>query len=345
MKKLNILLIALITFTGTLVSKPAAAQDGNENGYNDPNFSNFYNELTPYGRWVNMPRYGQVWIYNEPGFRPYSTNGQWINTNQGWSWESDYEWGAIPFHYGRWELDPYYGWIWIPGYQYAPAWVMWSQADDYYGWAPLGFGMDINISIGRIPTNRWMYAQRGYMGYKRIDNYCVPYQRNSFYYQRQRPVVNIFTNRNVRYSGGPRYDNRNNNYSRAPVRTEQYGNNGERGSGPVNRPNNNIHYDPSQYRRESALGGHRPDRPISVPQSQERPNIEQRREYSPAPHAPASRPEISRPAPRTYNDAPARNSEPRINNNQPRQSAPVERERNNSNGGGRPSMERNRSIH
>lgn len=41
------------------------------------NFSVFYNELGRYGTWVNSPRYGQVWIYREPGFRPYYSRGRW----------------------------------------------------------------------------------------------------------------------------------------------------------------------------------------------------------------------------------------------------------------------------
>lgn len=41
------------------------------------NISIFQNELTPYGRWLNNPRYGQVWIYNDPAFRPYATDGHW----------------------------------------------------------------------------------------------------------------------------------------------------------------------------------------------------------------------------------------------------------------------------
>jgi hypothetical protein len=31
------------------------------------------------------------------------------------------------------------GWVWVPGYDYAPAWVVWRHADEdgYVGWAPL----------------------------------------------------------------------------------------------------------------------------------------------------------------------------------------------------------------
>ena len=29
------------------------------------------------------------------------------------------------------------GWVWVPGYTWAPAWVSWRYGDGYAGWAPL----------------------------------------------------------------------------------------------------------------------------------------------------------------------------------------------------------------
>jgi hypothetical protein len=53
-------------------------------------------------------------------------------------WQSDYPWGDIAFHYGRWAYTAT-GWVWVPGYEYAPAWVVWrhDDADGFVGWAPL----------------------------------------------------------------------------------------------------------------------------------------------------------------------------------------------------------------
>jgi hypothetical protein len=57
--------------------------------------------------------------------------------NLGLTWDSLEPWGDIPYHYGRWvELDSP-GWCWVPGYDWAPAWVSWRCNDDYIGWAPL----------------------------------------------------------------------------------------------------------------------------------------------------------------------------------------------------------------
>ena len=66
-------------------------------------------------------------------FQPYSTNGHWVWTDDyEWMWVSDYDWGWAPFHYGRWDNDPYYGWYWVPGYEWSPAWVAWRDGGDYY---------------------------------------------------------------------------------------------------------------------------------------------------------------------------------------------------------------------
>ncbi len=84
-------------------------------------FQTFYDELEPYGTWVNYPRYGYVWRYRlaTTDFRPYSTNGRWVYTDDGWTWVSDYDWGWAPFHYGRWLYDDELGWLWVPGNEWA----------------------------------------------------------------------------------------------------------------------------------------------------------------------------------------------------------------------------------
>jgi hypothetical protein len=168
------------------------------------NFSVFQNELSRYGRWMHSPRYGQVWIYNEPGFRPYYTNGYWDYTDFGWAWVSNYDWGWAPFHYGRWELDPMYGWIWIPGYDWAPAWVSWSESGDYYGWAPLGYGVNINISIGAVPYDRWVFCSRPYMNSPRFRDYCAPFGNNRVIVRNTTIINNIYRGGSShRYYSGP----------------------------------------------------------------------------------------------------------------------------------------------
>ena len=101
-------------------------------------------QLTPYGSWVDVPGYGRCWQPSElpDGWRPYYDGGHWVDTDAGLYWQSDYPWGAVAFHYGRWIWADGSGWVWVPGYEYAPAWVFWryADADGYVGWAPLPYG-------------------------------------------------------------------------------------------------------------------------------------------------------------------------------------------------------------
>lgn len=176
------------------------------------NYQTFYDELDPYGRWVDYPDYGYVWIPEAgPDFRPYSTNGHWVWSDEyDWMWVSDYEWGWAPFHYGRWMEDPYYGWIWVPGYEWSPAWVAWRDGGDYYGWAPLRPG--INISIGfniggySCPDDYWSFAPRRYITSPRIYDYCVP-RRNNVTIIHQTTIINNYNySRNVFRTGPGRRD-------------------------------------------------------------------------------------------------------------------------------------------
>ena len=43
----------------------------------------------------------------------------------------------MAYHYGRWVLERRMGWFWMPGDEWAPAWVDWRHGGDYVGWAPL----------------------------------------------------------------------------------------------------------------------------------------------------------------------------------------------------------------
>ena len=104
----------------------------------------FRDRLSPHGSWVDHGEFGTIWVPNSdavgPDFQPYSSAGRWELTEDGdWLWVSDYDWGYIPFHYGRWIwAGEGVGWGWIPGRRYAPAWVTWRVgADGFIGWAPL----------------------------------------------------------------------------------------------------------------------------------------------------------------------------------------------------------------
>ena len=101
-------------------------------------FDYFYDALEPYGTWVEVEGYGPCW---SPGnvdadWAPY-TDGGWVYTDAGWTWLGDEPFSSIVDHYGRWIMAGSLGWCWVPGYEWAPAWVSWRDSDDYVGWAPL----------------------------------------------------------------------------------------------------------------------------------------------------------------------------------------------------------------
>ena len=77
-----------------------------DNSYNEEQADNsgmsyqtFYDQLSPYGSWINYPGYGYVWVPQaNAGFSPYETDGSWQYTDYGWTWVSDYAWGWATFH-------------------------------------------------------------------------------------------------------------------------------------------------------------------------------------------------------------------------------------------------------
>lgn len=89
-----------------------------------------------HGAWVASPTYGTVWLPAQPaGFIPYVTDGQWRITDAGWFWQSTLPWGDLAFHYGRW-IPWGARWGWVPGTQFAPAWVDWRVGNGWVAWAP-----------------------------------------------------------------------------------------------------------------------------------------------------------------------------------------------------------------
>ena len=170
-------------------------------------FQSFYDELSPYGQWIDYPGYGYVWSPGNrySGFHPYRTGGHWVwSDNYEWMWVSDYDWGWAPFHYGRWLYDSFYGWVWIPGYDWSPAWVVWRGGGDYYGWAPMSPGINVNLYFGRhsVPSNYWCFAPRRYINSSRISSYYIDAHQNNTIINNTTIINNYSTSDNI-YRTGP----------------------------------------------------------------------------------------------------------------------------------------------
>jgi hypothetical protein len=123
-----------------------------------PTEASFRASLTPHGEWLPSPRYGSVWRPRAAlGWRPYFY-GSWLWTDEGWYWSSDEPFAWAVYHYGRWVYDPAWGWVWIPGYQWAPAWVTWRVGGDVIGWAPLGPGVSVYVTAYPFIDLWWTFV-------------------------------------------------------------------------------------------------------------------------------------------------------------------------------------------
>ena len=168
-------------------------------------YQTFYDELSPYGQWVSDAQYGNVWVPNEePGYRPYATRGHWAMTDAGNMWVSDAPWGWACYHYGRWTYNGYYGWVWIPGHEWAPAWVSWRSGGGYYGWAPMGPGYYAGGNY-EYPENYWVFVSPQYLYHPNVYGYYEP--RYTTTYIRQTTYINetyVDNGSHTTYYYGPR---------------------------------------------------------------------------------------------------------------------------------------------
>jgi FecR protein len=98
-------------------------------------------DLAQNGSWTYVSGFN-TWAWRprvSTGWRPYFY-GEWMHGLGGsLVWVSYEPWGWVPYHYGRWAFDSIYGWVWLPGTGYSPAWVYWMYGDGYIGWASAGW--------------------------------------------------------------------------------------------------------------------------------------------------------------------------------------------------------------
>lgn len=180
-------------------------------------FQFFYDSLDPYGEWFDVPEYGYCWRPSgvDSDWTPY-TDGYWAYTDAGWTWVSYEDFGGVTYHYGRWLDLESEGWVWVPDYEWAPAWVSWRSSDDYVGWAPLPprarFHHDIGFSI-------WVDSEfdigPGYYNFCEVRNFGAPAlrpfivdrRRNVTFINQTVNITNISVNKsnNVIFNGGPNY--------------------------------------------------------------------------------------------------------------------------------------------
>ena len=184
-------MIALILMT-LAAALPAPAQVASF-GVN-VSFGTFYSGLSAYGEWVTVDQDVYAWRPTgvTVGWRPY-IHGRWAWTDDGWYWVSEEPWAWAAYHYGRWYYDDYYGWMWMPGYEWAPAWVEWRYGGDCVGWAPLGpyalFSFNLGIYYSRpwhTPYHYWAFVPYDYMTSDHCRDHIYRSEYNQRYFGRTR---------------------------------------------------------------------------------------------------------------------------------------------------------------
>ena len=189
----------------------------------------FYDNLSPYGSWIDVAGYGYCFqpsvAVDNADWRPYA-DGYWAYTDVGWTWVSYEDFGWATYHYGRWTDLAGYGWVWVPGYEWGPAWVSWRTGGDYVGWAPLPpvsnviyegraitGQVDVLFDIGPLYYN---FCDVRYIGEPVLRGRIFAPSHNVTIINQTINVTNITYNNSTVYNYGPNY-NRLNQYSARPI--------------------------------------------------------------------------------------------------------------------------------
>src|SRR5438128_1553010 len=180
-------------------------------------YDTFYTQLDRYGDWRETSDYGYVWQPRQAQsrtWRPYS-DGHWVYTDAGWTWVSEEPFGWATYHYGRWTRLRNIGWVWVPGDEWAPAWVSWRKSNAYVGWAPLppearfdrGTGIhnwsDRYYDVG---PDQYCFVETKQFGAPRLESSVIPSERNVTIVNQTTNVTNITYNNTTIVNQGPNYD-------------------------------------------------------------------------------------------------------------------------------------------
>lgn len=151
--------------------------------------------LAEHGEWVVVGGHGRVWHPRgvAAGWRPYY-DGRWEWTDDGWMWVSEEPWGWATYHYGRWAWQPPYGWVWVPGFEYAPAWVVWRHGGEHIGWAPMQPGWAVGYAGYPVVYEHWTFVPANrFVGVRVHEIAVAPAQvRVAFHAAEPAPPARVF---------------------------------------------------------------------------------------------------------------------------------------------------------
>ena len=169
----------------------------------------FHEQLAPYGSWVTVGGFGTCWrpAHVAVGWQPY-LHGEWIYTDDGWTWASFDPWGPYPWHYGTWTWAGDYGWVWIPGTVWAPAWVTWYVSGDYCGWAPVPPSLSVGISgyfgpAVTVSASSYVFVPTARFAGVDPQTVRMPPSQNAALAARATPMTRFGVSSGVLTAGGP----------------------------------------------------------------------------------------------------------------------------------------------
>ena len=183
------------------------------------NVESFYEPLDEYGDWIQTDDYGYVFrpeAAHRHDWRPY-TDGHWVHSGHGWTWQSNEGFGWATYHYGRWAREERAGWVWVPGREWGPGWVSWRRGNEECGWAPLppesrgrhSFTATVDRDYDIGPA-AYVFIALSNFGARSYAPVIERPERNVAIINQTVNVTNITynntTNNTVVYNGGPSYE-------------------------------------------------------------------------------------------------------------------------------------------
>ncbi len=199
-------------------SSTRSTRETRESSDEGGDYNIFYTKLEPYGDWRETSDYGYVWQPREAersrNWHPY-TDGRWVYTDVGWTWVSEERFGWATYHYGRWTRLRGIGWVWVPGNEWAPAWVSWRKSDEYVGWAPLPPEARFDRRQGihnwadnyyDIGPDQYRFVATREFGNREMGHTIVPRERNVTIINQTTNVTNITYSNTTVVNNGPSYD-------------------------------------------------------------------------------------------------------------------------------------------
>ncbi len=115
--------------------------------------------LNPYGTWAKVDG---IWAFTPLDHGAPYTNGRWLYTEYGWTWQGTLPHSWLTEHYGYWKRGADRVWAWYPGPTWLPETVELRAAPTAIGWRSAEVDRDGNFvqapSERYTKTDEWTFV-------------------------------------------------------------------------------------------------------------------------------------------------------------------------------------------